>query len=688
MSNECFKIENGVLLSYRGGDATVTIPEGVTEIATGAFENCASLVTLRLSSTVSRIDKQAICRCPAFCELVFTATPATLRIHAEAWAEHQVTRVYIEDLAAWCATDHYYLKTYGETEYDDRFPPFSNATLYIGGRAEDTLVIPEGIARIGLRAFQMCGFSRLVLSEGVREIGDCAFSNSRSLKSVTCPSTLRDIGKEAFRGCAGLCDISFAEGLLHIGKQAFYDCEALSQVVFPRGLETIEYGAFGSIESLTTITFSTAVRSLNATFHDCPSLVSVTLPEGTEEIVRVFSACQGLRTVTLPSGLKILGESTFSCCYALTSIVLPEGVREIGDNAFAFCDCLTDIRLPSTLERVGATAFQGCAALETIEFPKATKHFGSSTFDYCKKLVSITAEGIEEVPDGFAGRCDKLARVTLSAHATSLGVGAFGKCVSLREITIPEGVTVIGKRAFSGCAALSSVRLPSTLIEIDENAFYECTSLSRVDTPPGLSKIGFLAFYGCRALSVITPPRGALQVASNAFLGCTSLEKPLTTTELPAGFCLFDDSINLPFEALDPALRRCYRYTETADADALLVEGVGHFALSPCTQEEYAVLMAACNAWRFVERYTSGLDANSDNGIYDVTSQKTYTDPYPPSCLYRDGRVLGFVDAKGRYFIIGERSDRWTIDLSTHSTGPYGEDEIDRTSYYIEERPK
>ena len=152
--------------------------------------------------------------------------------------------------------------------------------------------------------------------------------------------------------------------------------------------------------------------------------------------------------------------------------------------------------------------------------------------------------------------------------------------------------------------------------------------------------------------------------------------------------CLYDETMNLPFDALDEKHKVCYRYTENAPSDALTVEGVGSFIPAPYAKEEYNAIMRACNKWQIVIRSTCGFDANSDNGIQSVSTSVEYRNVYPEHCLCKDDKVIGFVDEENRYFIIGEKSDRWTVDLTTYSTGPYGEDEVDITRYLLGERKK
>lgn len=58
-----FTVENGVLTEYTGSGGDVVIPEGVTEIGDGAFENCAGLTGVTIPEGVTAIGERAFAGC-------------------------------------------------------------------------------------------------------------------------------------------------------------------------------------------------------------------------------------------------------------------------------------------------------------------------------------------------------------------------------------------------------------------------------------------------------------------------------------------------------------------------------------------------------------------------------------------------------------------------------------------------
>ena len=61
-------------------------------------------------------------------------------------------------------------------------------------------------------------------------VGDRAFANCTSLRSLTLPASVASIGVRAFAFCTSLLDIRLCNGsrLSHIGDRAFMGCERLT----------------------------------------------------------------------------------------------------------------------------------------------------------------------------------------------------------------------------------------------------------------------------------------------------------------------------------------------------------------------------------------------------------------------------------------------------------------------------
>ena len=84
----------------------------------------------------------------------------------------------------------------------------------------------------------------VVVPADVTAIGDRAFYDCGSLKSVTLPAGLTEIGEKAFYGCGALTSVTVPEGVTRIGEEAFYGCDALKRAALPASLTEIGDFAF------------------------------------------------------------------------------------------------------------------------------------------------------------------------------------------------------------------------------------------------------------------------------------------------------------------------------------------------------------------------------------------------------------------------------------------------------------
>ena len=75
------------------------------------------------------------------------------------------------------------------------------------------------------------------MNNGLQKIGDCAFYNCASLKSIKLPATLVGIGNRAFQYCRNLREVELNGIPQYLKSEAFYNCDTLERFLFP----TISY---------------------------------------------------------------------------------------------------------------------------------------------------------------------------------------------------------------------------------------------------------------------------------------------------------------------------------------------------------------------------------------------------------------------------------------------------------------
>lgn len=108
----------------------------------------------------------------------------------------------------------------------------------------ESITIPSTVISIGDGAFEYSTVKNLILSEGIENIGDFAFSYCRSIESIKIPSSIKKIGYGAFWGCDNLTNITISEGVTNISYGAFRNCRNIEKIILPSTITNIENEAF------------------------------------------------------------------------------------------------------------------------------------------------------------------------------------------------------------------------------------------------------------------------------------------------------------------------------------------------------------------------------------------------------------------------------------------------------------
>jgi hypothetical protein len=107
----------------------------------------------------------------------------------------------------------------------------------------------------------------------VTGIGERAFYNSASLRSVTIPNSVVDIGDRAFAYCSNLVSVEIPNSVEQIGEWAFSGCTNLTSVDIPASVKKIMNGAFSGCSKLNSVKIPSAVTNLACmAFYDCSNL--------------------------------------------------------------------------------------------------------------------------------------------------------------------------------------------------------------------------------------------------------------------------------------------------------------------------------------------------------------------------------------------------------------------------------
>ena len=234
---------------------SLIIPEGVTEVKTGAFGYCAFNGTLSLPSTLKKLGNGfescwyygPFDNCKFVCELIL---PESLEFIGE-------------------ATFYNCTGFYGNLHLPDKLKKIETRAFQNCKNMTGDIIIPQNITIIPEYCFSGSGFNgNLQLHDGISAIEKFAFENvplrgdlklPKELNVIndysfygcdfsgvlSLPSSLTYIGEDAFYGNWRLMGtLEIPQDVASIGKEAFANCRSLEGIVFPEGIESVRDGAF------------------------------------------------------------------------------------------------------------------------------------------------------------------------------------------------------------------------------------------------------------------------------------------------------------------------------------------------------------------------------------------------------------------------------------------------------------
>ena len=246
----------------------LTIPDSVQTIGDSAFEFCTGLNgTLTLGKNLRTIGKKAFSGCAFTGSLTIPEGITEIAIGTFS-SLYQSSGMFTGKLTLPST-----LKTIGASAFS--YTDFSGELLIpdgvtsIGANAfkecdgfGGLLSLPDSVKTVGESAFYLCeGFTGLKLSAGLTKIERYSFAHMYGLKTkVVIPEGVTEIGESAF-SCSDMPSVRFPSTLKKIGKQAF-QFAGLTKITLPNGLETIGDEAFDCWNVNKAIVIPASVKSI------------------------------------------------------------------------------------------------------------------------------------------------------------------------------------------------------------------------------------------------------------------------------------------------------------------------------------------------------------------------------------------------------------------------------------------
>ena len=239
------KIKNHAF--YTGGlTGSLIIPEGVTEIEYGAFENNPTLTgTLSLPSSLKRITGvNTFLNTRFVCELKLPDG--------------------LEEIGEQCFMGC--TGFYGELKLPSKLKKLGTSAFSGCKNLTGNLEIPQTLTYISAGAFNGCWFGgNLQLHDGIGSIGVNAFSNNGFKGELILPKDLRTIPDECFYNNDFSGELKLPKNLAVIGAKAFaYNWRLMGVLEIPDGVVNIAPGAFAHCKSLEGVILPSSLESIGS----------------------------------------------------------------------------------------------------------------------------------------------------------------------------------------------------------------------------------------------------------------------------------------------------------------------------------------------------------------------------------------------------------------------------------------
>ena len=467
MSNSDFVIENGVLKKYTGSGGDVVIPDGVKDIYLNAFYNCIGLTSVTIPDSVTEISRGAFMNCSG------------------------LTNIIIPD-----SINHIGLSAFDNTGYYNDESNWKNGVLYIGNyliKVKESIsgnfeirpgtkciaagafynctglmgvAIPDSVTSIGISAFEKCGFDKVVIPAGVKEIYNYAF---KGVKEIAVYETL----KTDLLGILGLSSVNAKETIVAC------DCTVLNvdgsikyrAPVYSDGKSTYDIlrktcNTSGKVRfnlSVFDANFKSITKSgLKADIADFRLNNPYELSDESREMYEKYLRRNGKKKDESPKSneFAVTGTKLLKYLGNESTVIIPDGVTSIGDSAFSGSS-VRELIIPKGVKTIEknyfgySTAF--CGSLESISIPDSLTSMPYGAVDHIKDHLKMN-----QYENGLYLGNSKNPYVCL--------VTTINK--DIKSITVPDGCRIICGYAFEGCLDLDKIELPDSLVRIED----QCTN--------------------------------------------------------------------------------------------------------------------------------------------------------------------------------------------------------------------
>lgn len=462
-----YEIKNGVLestgsnLDLMASDGTLTIPENVTKIASGAFSRVKGLKTVIIPGNVEEISDYAFS---------YNAT--------------------LENVVL-----NYGIKRIGVSAFDNAVKLSSiklpESLSSIGERAFRNTALNEieipGSVKTLYRLFEGCRQLKSVkINEGVESLKEGLFSSCTSIEKLKIPTTVKEIDGNIFTNCAALEEIA-------INNNSYFECE--NNMLINKETKTITLILPKYLNENTTLEIPNGVEQLKCPLNSY-NIKKMVIPKSMKQMPTGKLMPETLNEIEIENGNNYLftkdgmlynADKKLILCYSNQKIVtVPDEVTEISSYSFYNNKKVEEINCGTNTIKIDGWIFH-LDNIKKINIGEKTSSidpaFNFSKFDFELNIAKNNTyykaiDGIIYTKDeSTIIRCYKTAKndMKISSKVKTIGRLAFYGQQKLTEYTVPDGVEKI-MNSFRYCSNLKKITIPSSVKYIDVGCFGDGTS--------------------------------------------------------------------------------------------------------------------------------------------------------------------------------------------------------------------
>ncbi len=407
-----------------------------------------------------------------------------------------------------------------------------------------TLVLPEGLKRIGSYAFRDNQIEEVVIPDSVitdicvSHIFDMGVDITQGGKTYSCgcmATYVNDNDTVTISGYEETCpkDVVIPNKIdgkvvTKIGLSAFKQ-KGITSVVIPDTVTDIGDDAFRS-NNLTSITLPSSLTTIGMWAFEYNQITSLVIPEGVTNVKQDAFYYNRITSLTLPSTLRYIGNYAFSS-NQITDLVIPDGVKSISTRAF-FNNPLERLTIPSSvtlIQSYDTFSLDNITYLSTDAPSSSNLHIpanGLDTLIIGSNVTNLPYCGYQE--NGCSINSLEISStyiLTKDYASYSTNQNPFVNRWKINNVKIGNNITRLGNNVFRN-NTITSVTLPNTLTEIGTGTFAN-NSITSLSIPGNITTIGSASFLD-NSISSLTISNGVTTIRNGAFSS-----NNLTTVSLP-----------------------------------------------------------------------------------------------------------------------------------------------------------